>query len=338
MSNNESGFTEDELNKILSGEGLDEIVDGDTVSEDDPAPAPTDNGENPKSEGGEGEGGKGEAEGGKPEPANLKTEQPNEDDLNAENAVILSKDGKYQIPFEKLTEARERFKQAKEESDTTKSELQRLRSEYEALKAKAVTQLAESQEGGAQEGNLSESDIEGLLGDFSEQAIAAGVKKLVDLEVKKVLEPMKQRETLTAQQAHDDAINNAHPDAGEIYESVQFAEWFQSHNSIVQQAYSQVLQSGTAQQVIELFNDFKKSSASPTQEAQKTDAASVKEAAKKAVADLKVPVPNSLTDLTGGKNKAGSREEEMAEMSGLQLVNSLESMSQEQINNFLNNL
>lgn len=120
--------------------------------------------------------------------------------------VILAKDGVHTIPFEKLTEARE----AEQHWKRVATEAQQL---LEAQKAAQT--VAEKVETPAVEGDL--------FGDFSEEAIAKGVEKLVsakaaaiqaefDAKLNAVLAPLQEQRAKSAEESHFSAIEAAHPD------------------------------------------------------------------------------------------------------------------------------
>ena len=57
-----------------------------------------------------------------------------------------------------------------------------------------------------------------------------------------------------------------------------------------------------------------------------------------AAAQAAAPVPNSLTDIAGGRSAGTSRDEALAHMEGFELLQNMDSMSREQMEAWLNNL
>lgn len=227
-------------------------------------------------------------------------------------APIASKSGAYQIPYDKLVEARNERDQFKQERDQAKQERDLLRSQVEQLNAQAQANLAQQQENAqsradaGQGATQADKNLEAmqkaaasgvdmtLFGDFSEEAIAEGLVKYVEQVVSQRLAPMQQeaaqRAELTAQEAHLKAIYGKHPDAGDLVESTQWNQWLASQPAFARAAIEQVMQSGSTAQVIEVFDTFK---------AAQGNAATV-DPLKAAIEAAGKQVPNTLSDLPGG--------------------------------------
>jgi hypothetical protein len=108
-----------------------------------------------------------------------------------------------------------------------------------------------------------------------------------------------------------------------------------------------VLQKGTTQQVIELFSAFKQATgttqgagAGAAEGTEQVNPEAVKAAAQAAIATAPSRVPASLTDLPGGRPAGLSRDEQMADMNGRELLDAMGAgnMTPEQIERFLNTL
>lgn len=65
------------------------------------------------------------------------------------------------------------------------------------------------------------------------------------------------KEIKTVEQAHYDAILKVHPDAYEIAKQTKFYDWINAQPADWKNYYSNVIESGTTDQVIELLNDYK---------------------------------------------------------------------------------
>jgi len=264
------------------------------------------------------------------------------------SAVILAKDGKHTIPYEKLIEAREGEKQWRDKAQAALQEL-------DALKAQAQQRADAGQIPTQADQNLAiaEQAIDrgadpDLFGDFSEEAIAKGVQSLVDQRVQALVDekvnaalaPLQQqqeadlqRQQAAATEAHFRAIYEKHPDADSIAESQELADWIKAQPSFARAGIEAVLQKGSAAEVIELLDQFK-GTAGKTQPA--ADDAAAKEAAKQAIAKARAPVPGSLSDIPGGTAGPGSRDEALAKLSAPDMADAMANMTPAQIEEFLN--
>lgn len=63
--------------------------------------------------------------------------------------------------------------------------------------------------------------------------------------------------TQSAEQLHYDSILAVHPDALEIAKQIEFENWINSHSPEWRKYYDDVANSGTADQVIQMINDYK---------------------------------------------------------------------------------
>ena len=260
---------------------------------------------------------------------------------NPANTVIKARDGVHEIPYERLEEARQGEKHWKAQHEAAQAELAELRKQAEerASAGEAPTK-ADNQAAIAQTAIDQGVDPE-IFGDFSEEALAKGVAFLVTQQLEarikpleQQLAPMQQQQAVDARESHYARIHEKHPDASSIVESTQLADWIESQPSFARDAYTGLLQSGSADQIIELFDSFKAATGVATP-SPKQD---VKTAALQAVAKAQAQVPTSLSDLPGGRAGAASHEEALADMGGMELVDSLDNMSPEQIDRFLNGL
>lgn len=266
-----------------------------------------------------------------------------EGEPDPENAVILAKDGKHTIPYDKLVEARERAKAAEARAAEVESKLAEYQQAAEQRKAEGEAPTEADTNAAVAQAAIDQGVDPEIFGDFSEEALAAGIQKLVDLRVQAKVEqlvseklaPLQQKAAQESASAHLQAIYEAHPDADSIVESKELADWMGSQPSFVQQAMQQVLQEGSTQEVIELFDQFKKATGT-TQAAQAPAHADVKAAAKRVIASAKPDIPNSLTDLQGGKPGSTTLDEAMSNMDGADLLEAMAEMPPEKIEQFLN--
>lgn len=284
-------------------------------------------------------------------------QEPDESELNADNAVIQAKDGKHTIAFQKLVDAREAAATSKQQAAQLQEQLDAANAEMDKLRA-AAQERADNGEAPTGQDKLLDAAQQAMdagidpniFGDFSEEALVKGIgslmqEKLTGLdkafndrlaELEKRFEPIQQKGELAAQEQHFKTILEAHPDADSLVESKELDDWINARPGAVRAAYRDVLDNGTAKDVVELFDDFKqatgKSQAAPG-DAQEGD---VRDKAKAAIANVKPSVPASLSDIPGGKPGPGSRTEALASMSPADRLEAMEDMSPEQIEAYLN--
>lgn len=272
-----------------------------------------------------------------------------ESTLNSDNAVIVAKDGKHHIGYDKLLEARDGEKQAKAALAAAEEKLQALQAAAESRADSGQVATKTDNQVAAAQAAIDQGVNPEIFGDFSEEALAKGISTLVSMKVDervaaalaKVderLAPLQKEHQTAKANSHFDPIYTKHPDADSIVESKELADWISSQPSFAQSGIRAVLNKGSAQQVIELFDTFKQATGVTQAEgktAQTDD--EVKAAAKQAIAGAKPPVPASLSDIPGGRPGAGAtRHEVMGQMSATDLADAMEGMSPEQIDEFLN--
>lgn len=253
-------------------------------------------------------------------------------------AVVLAKDGVHTIPYEKLTEAREGEKHWKAQAEAAAAELA-------ALKAQAQ-QRADAGEAPTQtdaavataQAAIAQGVDPAIFGDFSEEALAQGIQKLVDMRVQeqvsaalnKALAPIQQKQEADAVTSHLSAIYKAHPDADSIAESKELADWIAAQPSFARAGYQAVLQQGTTAEVIEFFDTFKQATGKAAQQ-NTPEQSDVSAAAKAALAKAKAQVPTSLSEIPAGSKAHHDEAEALMEMSDSNALNSFMGKSPEQI-------
>jgi hypothetical protein len=299
------------LPDALMGEFLNLLPGGDTSGKPPAAQADaaSDPDANADDEEGEGKDGK-----GKPPADGAK---PNEDELNATNAVIMSKDGKHTIEYGKLEEARTQAREAAAATALAEAKALQLEQELTALKAGTTGQPAAKVDTTKQ--SAGEIDPEKLMegvdfGDYSDKSIAKAVAQMQARLAAPLLEQIAQlqagqneqneRTQKSVAQSHYEAIYAAHADADSIPESREFAQWQESLPKFQREAIARTLAEGETQDVIDVFTTYKKSATGTTgAEATGTDAKAnatkAAEAAAKAIAQATSKPPASLSDLPG---------------------------------------
>lgn len=261
-------------------------------------------------------------------------------ELSADTAIILARDGKHTISYDKLVEAREGEKHWRAQAESAMQELGALKAASQARSEAGVAPTAVDNQVAAASAAIENGVDPSIFGDFSEDALAKGIATLVSQQVEarvgKALEPLHQKQAVDATKSHYDAIYTAHPDADSLAESKELSDWIGSQPSFVQAAYRQVLETGTTQDVIELFDRFK--AASGAQSPAVPDPAATKAAAKAAVAKAQASVPDSLTGFPGGRPAAVTTAEAMAGMDGRQMLDAMSGMTPAQIETMLDRL
>ena len=269
------------------------------------------------------------------------------DDADADGEkVVLARDGIHTIPYEKLVEARERDRVSQEALAAANAELEVLRKQLQTPTNVAPTQQEQDIE--TAQAAINAGVNPDYFGDFSEEALTDGINKLIDERVKaqvdaqvaQALQPMQAREQESAAEAHMRTIYEAHKDADSVVESGEFNTWKASQPTYVQAALDGVLAQGTAEQVVELLNNYKQSTNSTAEpaKADKPSSDDLKAKAREAINNAAPTVPTSLSDIPGGHKGATNMNEQMDAMSGIELADEMMNWSPEKREQYLNNL
>lgn len=263
--------------------------------------------------------------------------------LNADNTVILAKDGKHTIPYDKLVEARNGEKEWKQRFDEAQQQLAQLQADAQERRDNGIDPTVQDSQANIAQQAINEGVDPAIFGDFDEEGLTSGIQKLVDMRVeamvdqrlKDVLAPLQQQQAVSAEQAHFTEIFAVHPDAESIVESKEFSDWKNAQPSFLKDAYETVLDKGSSTQVVELLGLYKSNTQSGHQAVQTANDA-VKAVAQKAVSQAQTPPPNSLSDLPAGSPAGVSRDERLAAMSPAQLADEMQGWTPEQVEQFLN--
>lgn len=280
------------------------------------------------------------------------TDKPEDDATSNDDAdpdgekVVLARDGVHTIPYEKLVEARERDRVSQEQLAAANAELEALRKQLQTPATAAPTQQEQDIE--TAQAAIDAGVNPDYFGDFSEEALAEGINRLIDERVQaqvearvaKALEPMQQKEQESAAEAHMRTIYEAHQDADSVVESGEFEAWKASQPSYAQAAVDAVLAQGTAEQVVELLNNYKQSTNSTAEpaKADKPSTDDLKAKAREAIKNTAPAIPASLSDIPGGHKGATNLAEQMDSMSAVDLANTMMDWSPEKREQYLNNL
>ncbi|MDX9716258.1 MAG: hypothetical protein RBT67_02690, partial [Thauera sp.] len=140
------------------------------------------------------------------------------------------------------------------------------------------------------------------------------------------LAPLRAQEAKTATSAHYDAIYAAHKDADEIVESAEFAAWRETLPAFAKAGVEHALTKGSAQEVIEVFDEFR-----ATKPQQPNTARTAPEAPARRV-------PNSLSDVPGAAPMDKTQQILAAAGNAEALLDSMDSLTPEQRDALLDNL
>lgn len=276
--------------------------------------------------------------GGAPTTTTEQGEGKESSEAQAEKQVLMAKDGVHTIPYEKLTEARSSAQQWQAQAEAAQRELQALQASAQARADNGQAPTRTDTMVAAAEAAIDAGADPADFGDFSEEALVAGIRKTVSAqvqaEVAKALAPLRKQEQESAVDAHHSAILTAHPDASSVVQSAEMEAWVKAQPSYVQPGIRQVLEEGTTGQVIELISSFKESTGAVGKGAQGGRQA----AAQAAIQRAQSPIPNSLSDIPGGRAGGSSLTDRMASMSEVDLFNAVNSgeISVTQLNAYLN--
>lgn len=272
-------------------------------------------------------------------------------ELNAENSVVLARDGKHTIPYDTLVKHREAEQHWKAEAEAREQALIEKAQEMEALREQLEQRQADGKQvTQAQVRELTQQavdaglDPEEVFGDWSGPDMLKAVERIArqsqaDLrkelaELRAVVEPslaqQQAQAKASADTAHWSAIEARHPDVASIAESQELQAWIDAKPSFMRDALNAVIDRGNATQVVEMLDAFK---ADTGVAAAAPDA---KARAQQIAQSTKPKPPATLSDIPGGRPAATNSFEVAASLSPLDLSQTMESWSPEQIEAFLN--
>lgn len=259
-------------------------------------------------------------------------------------AVVLARDGKHTIPYDTLVKHREGEQHWKAQAEAAQQALAELQAQAQARADAGQQATATDQMAATAKAAIDAGADANLFGDFSEEALAAGIQKLIDQKVAtqvearvaEALKPLQAKQQQDAATEHYQAIYGKHPDADSIAQSVEFKAWVDAHPSAVRNAYWALFDAktgGTAAEIVEVFDAFK---GATTPKSTTTAAADPKAAASAAVAAAKSEPPASLSGIPGGHAAGASALDRTADMSGPEMLSATQGMTNEQIEAWLN--
>lgn len=283
-----------------------------------------------------------------PEPSPAATEKNTTktdpaEDLSAENAVILARDGKHTIPFDKLAEARESAQQAAAERDAAVRRAAELQAQLEAAQRPAAAPAPQA-ESTVDLKTLRAEHIAALVSGDDDKAlelaeqIDAEVQRLAEERIMQRLANDRAKDQATAaadtlQQTAADlkakypALNETSPNADP--EAIDFVVY--KRDALI--AAGELPHKALEQAVAKAASLFKWNGQPAAAQPGQRDAAA---AAAAAIAAAKAPTPATLSDIPGGKPAGLSLEAQMATKTGPEMLDVMQGMNREQIEDFLN--
>ncbi|SEK07262.1 MULTISPECIES: hypothetical protein [unclassified Variovorax] len=139
--------------------------------------------------------------------------------------MVLARDGKHTIPYDRLEKARQGEQHWKAQAEEVRRQLADLRAKADARAEAGQAPTKTDNMVAAAEAAIEKGVDASLFGDFSEEALAAGIAKLVqqrvEVRVGKAVAPLQAKQQQDAATAHYDAIYKAHPNADSIVERAQ---------------------------------------------------------------------------------------------------------------------
>lgn len=288
---------------MLSDENMQKLLDGDIDLPEEPKLEEPEASEEPE---------EGKQEQGTPE---------------EEGMEILSRNGKYTIPYEKLASERELNKELRARLERTQAELEALRVPQEQPEGEV--------EGESKLDSL-RREIASELNDFPE------LSKFVDLveesgrnqteQIRMLTDKLQQmemqRQQVSAAEEHQNAIISAHPDVSDILESKQYEDWKAGLPAFIRQSCEAVEQQGTAEQVNSMLHEFKSQSGwgKPALPDKKEEAKKEEDVPKKSTG------PVTMSDIPGGGKAAPHDEAEaVLALPPDKLMEKLEGMSSDKL-------
>lgn len=181
-----------------------------------------------------------------------------------------------------------------------------------------------------------------IFGSFDEQDLAKGINTLVNQRVETLLStkveqlvserlaPLEKQHQMSVEEQHFATLYTTHPDLDSVLESSEFGGWIGKQPSFMQAAYQNVLNRGTANEVVELISLYK------GQTGLNANPNTVQTTVKQAVEKAHVQVPNSLSDLPAGSPVPTTLDDKLNGLSTTQLMEAMDGMTPEQIEKYVN--
>jgi plasmid stabilization system protein ParE len=246
---------------------------------------------------------------------------------------ILSKDGNHVIPYTRLEESQAeaaRFKQLAE------TQAQLIATLTAAKEADDVSGGTKAQDEVLAQLNEDFPELAEKLGPVLKVMIEQGVKTTVgalEAKVNELIKPLQTSVEESSADKHFNAIREAHSDFNDLMKGDTVDKWIETQPAFVRSRYAEVLEKGTASEVIELIGAFKE--ATKPAEVIKTPTAeevAAAAAAKVAEASKSTGVPKSMSDIPSGSATITDELAAIADLSPMAMIAKFEGKTPEQIN------
>ena len=184
----------------------------------------------------------------------------------------------------RITAANKRAEQAEE----------KLKKAQEEQQAKAVDSLPDGEEDAVvkeflEEFPTLEKPLKTMVKQAAEKLLQEKLSHLDQIETR--VEKVEKTQVDSDTQAHAQKILDAHPDWHQIYDSGDLDEWIKEQPPLLQRTLNQVIQDGSTEDVINMFDQYK--AANKTSEEKNTNSNSGRSKSKRAAAMEAVPAKTS---------------------------------------------
>lgn len=202
-------------------------------------------------------------------------EEQSEDDLSVLEDEAGDSAEESEEPVEQLDDKDSLIKKLQEEVEKANQRYRSFEGRYWADRAKLEKELeiAKSRPAPMPTREIepdAPQDTEAFFAEYPDfkKPIMDVVNRIVKQELNQALAPVQQKLYATDEERHFAKIHSAHPDWKTVVGSSNFKAWFESLDAIAGPTVQQYLASGTADQVISVFNKYK----AETQQKQETPA------------------------------------------------------------------
>jgi hypothetical protein len=246
-----------------------------------------------------------------------------------EEPELLAKDGKHQIPYQELVDARSK---AAEWEQFASQQAELIKSLQEAKIQDAGTGDTKAQDAVLEEYQGEFREVAEDMKPFIQKMIDEGIKNGLSQfqnEINERVAPVEKIANETAQERYFSSIRQAHPDADEIVDDKAFNVWVNKQPSFVKASYIEALEyKRPASDLIEMFSAYKEAQGiKPV-----TDVAGK---AQTIIANTKRSNPGSLTDIPAGTTGKHDEVEQMLTMTSRELEQKFFGKSPDEINKMM---
>jgi hypothetical protein len=265
-----------------------------------------------------------------------------------EKPVVLAKDGVHTIEYEKLVEARDEAKVAKEQARTLQEQLAAIQAERDDLQARMAEAAKQDEDTGTTQ--ATDEVLASFKEDYPEfyavlqretaavsQALLSRIDALEKMtgQLTGQLAPVIEKSQTDAVTDHLNAIRSGVEGYDQIKaQSDKVHAWLDTQPASLRSAYSEILDQGSAKDVIAVLNTFKAATGFQV-EAGKTPPATGKKVADVdaliTAARQKHQVPTTLSDIPASSSVPHDEAAAMLEMTSVSLMDKFNGKTPDQI-------